>query len=192
MNGIPLQLSFRNVGPSPAIESRVRREAAKLERFHGRIIRCRAVVSAPERHHRKGKLYVVRIQITIPGKDIWVNRSAGLDHAHEDVYVAIRDAFAAAIRCLEDAVRVKGGTTKRHEAPPHGIIRMLDREKGFGFIQSADGDEIYFHRNSVLNDGFDRLKAGTKVRFALDSKVVGKSPNASTVRLIGKHNIVAE
>ena len=188
----PFQLSFRNIGPSPSVESRVRREVAKLSRFHDRISRCRVVVSAPERHHRKGKLYVVRIQISIPGKDIWINRSSGIDHAHEDVYVAIRDAFAAAIRRLEDAVRVKGGSIKHHEFPPHGIVSTVDRDKGFGFIQSADGSEIYFHRNSVLNDGFDRLKTGVKVRFALSPKIAGQSLQASTVRLIGKHNIVAE
>jgi cold shock CspA family protein/ribosome-associated translation inhibitor RaiA len=189
---VPLQISFRNIGPSPAIVARVRREAAKLRRLNDRIIGCRVVVSSPERRHRKGKLYAVRIQISMPGKDIWINRGSNLDHAHEDVYVAIRDAFAATVRRLEDAVRLMGGQVKHHDVPPHGRIRAIDSEKGFGFIQSSDGNEIYFHRNAVLNEGFDRLKSGDKVRFVIDSKMVGQNLHASTVRPIGKHCVVGE
>ena len=113
---IPLQISFRNMDPSPAVEERIRKKAAKLERFHDRIIGCSVVVEAPHRHHHKGKLYSVRVDISVPGKDVVVDRAKPGDHAHEDVYVAIRDAFNAATRRLEDQARKMRGSVKTHTA----------------------------------------------------------------------------
>jgi len=106
---IPLQISFRNMDPSPAVEERIRKKAAKLERFHDRIVGCTVVVEAPHRHHHKGKLYSVRVDISVPGKDVVVDRAKPVDHAHEDVYVAVRDAFDAAVRRLEDRTRKMRG-----------------------------------------------------------------------------------
>ena len=109
---IPLQISFRNMEPSPAVEARIRKKAAKLERFHDRIVGCTVVVEAPHRHHHKGKLYSVHVDISVPGKDLVIGRAKPLDHAHEDVYVAIRDAFDAAVRRLEDQARKMRGDVK--------------------------------------------------------------------------------
>ena len=67
--GMPLEIRFRNMDPSPAVEARIREKAAKLERFHDRIISCTVVVEAPHRHQNKGKLYSVHIDISVPGKD---------------------------------------------------------------------------------------------------------------------------
>jgi ribosomal subunit interface protein len=115
---IPLQISFRNMEPSPAVEARIRKKAEKLERFHDRIIGCTVVVEAPHRHHHKGKLYTVRVDISVPGKDVVVDRAKPENHAHEDVYVAIRDAFNAATRRLEDQMRKMRGDVKTHAGPP--------------------------------------------------------------------------
>ena len=109
---MPLQISFRNMDPSPAVEERIRKKAAKLERFHDRIVGCKVVVEAPHRHHHKGKLYSVRVDVSVPGKDVVVDRAKPTDHAHEDVYVAVRDAFAAAVRRLEDQTRKRRGKIK--------------------------------------------------------------------------------
>jgi ribosomal subunit interface protein len=109
---IPLQISFRNMDPSPAVEARIRKKAAKLERFHDRIIGCKVVVEAPHRHHHKGKLYSVRVDISVPRKDVVVDRAKPTNHAHEDIYVAIRDAFDAAARRLEDTARKMRGSVK--------------------------------------------------------------------------------
>lgn len=98
--------------PSPAVEERVRKKAAKLERFHDRIVGCTVVIEAPHRHQNKGKLYSVRVDISVPGKDVIVDRAKPADHAHEDVYVAIRDAFNAATRRLEDQTRKLRGDVK--------------------------------------------------------------------------------
>ena len=112
----PLNISFRNMDPSEAIETRVREKAEKLERLYDRIISCEVVVEAPHRNHQKGKLYDLRINLSVPGDDINVGRTGPQNHAHEDVYVAIRDAFAAAGRQLEDHVRKMRGDVKTHDA----------------------------------------------------------------------------
>ena len=111
---VPVQITFRNMDPSPAVEARIHEKAAKLERFFDRIVSCEVIVEAPHRHHHKGKLDNVRINISIPGSDINVRHTGPEDHAHEDVYVALRDAFAAAGRQLEDHVRKMRGDVKNH------------------------------------------------------------------------------
>jgi ribosomal subunit interface protein len=106
----PLQITVRNIEHSDALETRIRDKAQKLEEFCKHIMSCRVVVEAPHKHHHQGKQFNVRIDIDVPGNEIVVNR----DH-HEDVYVALRDAFNAAKRQLEDYVRKIRGDVKTHE-----------------------------------------------------------------------------
>lgn len=189
---LPLQVSFRNMPPSDAIEAAVRERAARLDRFFDRIMACRVVVEAPHQHHRKGKLYHVRIDLTVPGEELVVSREPAEHHAYEDVYVAIRGAFDEARRQLEDYVRRHREWKKPRVRPPHGRISRLFKEEGYGFLETADGREVYFHRNSVLREGFDRLEIGTEVRF--DEEKGEEGPQASTVEIVGrerKHEIAA-
>jgi ribosomal subunit interface protein len=98
-----LQLSFEGIDHSDAIESRVREEAQKLEQFNDHITTMRVVVDRPQHRHNKGDHYQVRIHITVPrAPDIVISREPPKADAHEDVYVAIRDAFKAARRQLRD------------------------------------------------------------------------------------------
>ena len=101
----PLEIRFHKMEPSPAIEARIREKAAGLERFSERITSCRVTVEKEHRHHHKGNLFRVRLDIGTPGREIAVSHTGPKDHAHEDVYVALRDAFDAAVRRLEDHVR---------------------------------------------------------------------------------------
>jgi ribosome-associated translation inhibitor RaiA/cold shock CspA family protein len=185
---IPLEISFKDMDPSPAIESDVRERAQKLALFHHRIVGCRVTVEAPHRHHRKGKLYNVRVDISVPGKDIFVGHTGPRNHAHEDVHVAIRDAFDAAARLLEDHVRRMRGDVKTHQAPIHGrIVRLFEDH---GFAEASDGLEVYFHRNSVVGEAFDELQVGGEVRLVIAEKEGVEGPQASAVAPIGKHHIV--
>ncbi len=187
---VPLQITFHDIDPSDAIEARIRERAAKLEEFYDRITSCRVVVEAPHRRNHKGRLYSVRIDLALPGAEIVVNREPQLNHAHEDVYVALRDAFNAAQRRIQDYVRRRRGQVKAHEAPGHGRVIRLFPQEGYGFIETADGREIYFHKNAVLNGAFDKLEVDSQVRV-VEAVVEGeKGPQASTVKLIGKHHIV--
>lgn len=184
---LPLQITFRNMDPSDAVEAKIRERAAKLDHFAQYIMSCRVAIEAPHRHHHTGGLYHVRIDITLPGEEIVVSREPDLHHAHEDVYVALRDAFDAARRKLEDHVRRQRGKVKSHEVPDHGRIHELFPEMDYGTIQTPDGREIYFHRNSVLDTEFEKLEVGTEVRFAEEQGERG--PQASSVHLVGKHHV---
>lgn len=183
---VPLSVAYEGgLESTPALEARVEQEASKLERFSSRITACHVALIGRSGRRRHGDLFQVRIRISAPGRgDIVVDRNPGADHAHEDPYVAIRDAFNAARRRLQDHERRADGKVKRHEAPPHGRITRLFPEQGYGFIEAADGQEIYFHRNALVDGRFDQLQPGAEVRFAETQG--DKGPQASTVHLVGK------
>ncbi len=183
----PLQITFRHMEPSAALEAKIRERSSELELFHDRITGCHVVVEALQQRHTQGNLYRVGIDLTVPGGELAVNRSPGEHHAHEDAYVAVRDSFDAMRRQLEDFTRRHRGDVKRHELPPHGKIGRLAPTEDYGIITAADGREIYFHRNSLLNVTLEELHVGDEVRFAEESGEQG--PQASSVTLEGKHHI---
>lgn len=183
---IPLQITFEGgLEASEALRRRIEREAQRLERFHDRITSCRVAVIGRGHRRRHGDLYAVRLQITAPGEsDVMIDRNPPADHAHEDAFVAVRDAFMAARRRLQDRRRRQSGYVKAHEEPPLGHVARLFGEDGYGFLENAEGREIYFHRNAVLDGAFDRLAVGDEVRFVESEGE--KGAQASTVRVVGK------
>ena len=102
---VPIEIDFDDMQPSEFIARRIQERATKLEHRFDRIVSCRVTVQAPHQRRSRGKLYNVRIVMNVPGAALIINRDSGQDQAHEDVYVAIRDAFDAAERRLEDYVR---------------------------------------------------------------------------------------
>ncbi|MFZ5790202.1 MAG: HPF/RaiA family ribosome-associated protein [Pseudomonadota bacterium] len=123
MNEAPsLTISYRNLAPSPSLEMAVRRRAAKLLKLgRDRLIACHVVIAAPNRRRQQGKLYAVNLRLEMPRGSIPVNRNPPLDHAHEDAHVAIRDAFDAALRRLEEFRRRFDGRAKRHLSKPRRL-----------------------------------------------------------------------
>ncbi len=185
---VPVQIVFEHIKRVDYIEERARQEAEKLEQFYDRITSLRVVIGRPQHRHHKGDTYMVRLHITLPGApDIAISRDPAATGRHEDVQVTITDAFDAARRQLQDFVRKRQGHVKEHETPPHGRIVTLAPERDHGFIASADGREIYFHRNSVEGGNFDQLEVGQEVRFS--ESVGDKGPQATFVRPVGKHHI---
>jgi cold shock CspA family protein/ribosome-associated translation inhibitor RaiA len=174
---IPLEITAHHFNLNGAIESMIRERAEALEKFYPRLIRCHVTIEGPGNHHRTGGPYDVKIDLSVPGKELVVTRQTG-----EDVTVVLRDAFDAARRRLQDFARRQRGDTKNHEAPPEGTISKLFPDRGYGFIATADGREVYFHRNSVLTPGFDEVKVGSRVRFAEEQGAQG--PQASSVTLV--------
>lgn len=116
---LPLQITFRDIPHSEALEDKVRAKAAKLDRFCDRITGCRVVLSAPHRHHQSGNLYNVRIELSVPGDEIVVTREPHQHQAHEELGIAIRDAFNAAQRQLQSY-------TRRRQQPTGSYERITD------------------------------------------------------------------
>lgn len=187
MEHLPVQISFRHMDRSAALEQNIRERADALLKFSERIMRCDVVVEQEHQRHQQGNNFHVRIHITVPDHEVVVSREAHANHAHEDPYVAVRDAFDAARRQLEDLLRKTDQRAQVSAAPQHGriseVIPMLD----YGRIETSDGRSIYFHRNSVINANFDKLDVGMEVRFSEEAGEEG--PQASSVQLIGKHHI---
>jgi cold shock CspA family protein len=170
---------------SEEIEAIIREKVDKLDIFPDHIMGCRVVVEPAGKHHEHGNLYEVRIDITVPGEEIVVTREPSQRTAYKDIQVALRDAFDSARRRLADYVRRRQGSVKALETAPHARVSKIVPDEGYGFLQTPDGREIYFHRHSVLEEGFDQLQLGTEVTFV--EEVGKKGAQASTVKLVGRH-----
>jgi cold shock CspA family protein/ribosome-associated translation inhibitor RaiA len=196
---LPVQVSFRNMEPD-GLDEYVREQAAKLERYFQGITSCRVVVEMRGRH-RHGNAYHVRIDLGVPGKELVVKHEPNLYSALRDAQVekarksheagrvyrnprrAILDAFAEMRRQLQDYVRTRRGKVKAHaEGLSAGTVARLFPEEGYGFLSTADGREVYFHQDSVLNGWFSRLRVGAAVRFS--EEMGDKGPQATTVHVV--------
>ena len=187
---LPLQITFRHMSTSPAIEADIRERAAALERFFDRITGCRVAVEATTHSQRQGNMYRVRIDLTVPGRELVAERDTLAHHAYSDVLTAVQETFAAAQRQLEDYVRDMRGDVKTHAPPTLGRVARLFRDEGYGFILSNEGDEVYMHRNAVAGGrGFDGLEEGDEVRFVVHEGEGEKGPQASTVVPLGKRRL---
>jgi cold shock CspA family protein len=206
MTLIPTQVTFRGLQHSDTLESEIRQRVAWLEQFYDGIVRCRVLIEIPHRHRHDGRHFHVRVEMTVPGgtpivvshepslhgglKDLQEeahHKGTEVEGVHRYAAVAIREAFDAARRRLEDFAREQRGAVKTHQVPASGEVVDLDTVGGFGFIQSGES-RIYFHRASVLDDGFDQLTIGTRVAFVEERGEQG--PQASTVRVLGKHHYI--
>jgi ribosome-associated translation inhibitor RaiA len=112
---LPVQVTFHGMSHSAALEQAIQERAAKLDHFHPHVVSCRAVVEEASRHKHQGKEFVVRLDIKVPGGEVAINR----EHS-EDPFVAVRDAFDAARRQLEDDARRKRGAVKSHARAQDG------------------------------------------------------------------------
>lgn len=193
-------ITFRRLKRSDELEAAVLSHVRRLERYVPSLIAARVLVELAARHHRTGNRCHVRIDLSVPGEDIIVTHDASLrpelraratakaqkqhdvDRLHRHASVAIREAFEVARRRAQDRTRRRRGAVKTHTPQPSGRVVRLFPDEGYGFVETADGREIYFHKKSVLDGGFTRLKVGSKVAFAEESGDEG--PQASTVRRV--------
>lgn len=97
---VPLKITYRNMDSSPSLERSIREQVSKLERLHDGIIGCRVTVESPHHSHTKGNHYRIRVEVTVPGREIVADRGPDKHDEHEDPFVAVRDAFRAAQRGL--------------------------------------------------------------------------------------------
>jgi len=184
----PVEIEYQGMEARPQIQAVLAKHVADLEQRFGRVTACRVVLKAPGAHHRTGGLYEVNIRLALPnGREVNVEHTAQADERHSDLEFAINDAFKRARRQLQDQVRELQGQVKHHEGPLIGTVVQLDPLGEFGLLESGDGQEIYFHRNSVLDGDYSRLAVGSRVTYAEETGE--KGPQASTVKLMGKHSL---
>lgn len=176
------QITFRNLAPSDAVEHDVLAKIEDLEKYYDKLTSCRVSIESPHHHHHKGQLYHVSIDLRLPGTELVVNRDSEKNHAHEDVYVAIRDAFESMERQLKKYIHRRRQEVKHHEAEPTGRVSKLFSESGYGFIETPDSREIYFHENSLISGNFANVKIGDSVQFVEEQGE--KGPQASSVHVI--------
>ncbi|MBZ5637063.1 MAG: cold shock domain-containing protein [Acidobacteriia bacterium] len=196
---LPVQVTFRNMKDTAGLEELVQKEAATLERFYDRISSCRVMVERPQ-HAESSKLYHVRIDLGLPKGELVVKHTPTLHGALQDAKVeksrreaesvllhksperAIHEAFHEMRRRLQDYSRRQVGFVKNTQKMAQGTVKEIFPDKGYGFLETTDDRRIYFNQASVLDGHFDRLRAGTRVRFA--EEMGEKGPQASTVKII--------
>jgi len=186
-----VDITFRNASADPEIESVVRHEAAKLERYGRKLVSCRVTIEQPQRHQHDGNRFRVRLTIGAGLQEpIVVTREPGDSEMHEGLRGIVLGAFRAARRQLQSRSDRRRGETKRPHEPRALVVRLFPGtpvNEGYGFLMTPDGRELYFHRNSVLHEDFERLAVGTEVRFEEEEGEEG--PQASTVQVVNKPGV---
>ncbi|MFW6181790.1 MAG: cold shock domain-containing protein [Spirochaetota bacterium] len=182
---VPLELSYRHVHRTQDLEELIRQKAGRLQRICSYLSSCRVAV---ERDHKKqgtGDVFRVRVDLTVPpGHELTVTKHSDEKDMHVDLAATVRRAFDAVERPLQELVEEQRGEAKAHpEQEVTGIVHSLFPAQGYGFIRTLDGRDVYFHRNSVVNEDFDNLTEGTGVH--VESEMGEKGLQATTVRVIG-------
>ena len=182
---VPPEIAYRNVEATDALKERIFAGIDRLEKVHDRIVSCRVMVEETNPGRRAGKLNHVRLDISVPDRDVVVNRDPPEHPASQDLHQAVDEAFDKAWRKLRDIKeRRRDGERPQQtrDLPPHGrVVRLLTDEKGvrYGFLTSRDGREIYFHENALAGLDYRDLEMGMEVRYA--EREGDEGPQASTV-----------
>lgn len=183
---LPLEISFRGVERTHAMERLISEQAKKLEQVCDRITSIRVTVEKPQEHQRAGNPYRVRVVVRIPpGHELVAGRDPMERDLHDPLDKIIRESFNAMRRQAKEVNQRQKGDVK---APPvremRGVVVKLFDRDAYGFLQTPDGQEIYFHANSVLHGDFDRLVIGAGVRYT--EELGDEGAQASSLELVEK------
>lgn len=182
---VPLELVVRDIPREQWLEDLVNEQVTALERVCDHISSCRVAIERPQKAQQTGNPYRVRIAINVPPEhEVVVKREPGNEDMHLDLAGVVRSAFDSAQRQVRELVERQRRNVKAHDADVErqGTIQKLFPAGGYGFLQTFDNRELYFHRNSVINCDFDQLEVGTLVRYAEEEGDEG--PQASTVHVL--------
>lgn len=185
----PLELIFRDVPKSDATVELIDTRIAKLERICDYITSCRVTINKPQTHQNTGNQYEVLVEVRIPpGHNLIVRRDPGDMAMHDPLDVVIRDAFKAMERQVKELMQKQRDEVKSHpDQETMAIVEEKVEDGDHGFLRSIDGRSIYFHKNAVIHDDWDRLEVGTGVRFVLE--VGEEGYQASTVQIVDKPGV---
>ena len=185
----PLELTFRDIEKSDAIESLVLERVERLEQFCDNITSCHVVIEQPQEHQSTGNPYKVMIEVRIPpNKNLVVRRDPGEGEMHDPLDVVVRDAFTAMERQVKKTMDLQRDDVKTPaDAQVVAIVKEVVTDEDYGFLQTLDGRDIYFHKNAVIHGDWDRLEVGTGVRYVEREGEDG--PQASTVQIVDKPGV---
>lgn len=188
----PPEIAFRGFEPDEWLKEAIHSEIKKLDGQFGRVVGCRVMVELPHRRREEGNPYHVRIELSVPGRNLVVNRSAkARERERETQMTAVDEAFSAMSRRLEDYVReLRGDVKQKREVAQGRVWRLYPGSapgERYGFIRTADGTDVYFHENSLLDADYEQIEVGTEVRFNEEQGREG--PQASTVRVLQQPDV---
>jgi ribosome-associated translation inhibitor RaiA/cold shock CspA family protein len=183
---VPLEISFDIPEDPEPLEELVKERAQRLERVFDHLSSCRVAIEETHRHRNGLHRYRVRIDLTAtPRQELVATTSTGRGKNLEDPFSSVNRAFDAVERQLKKLSERQRGDVKTHPAQETvGIVDTIFLDREYGFLRSEGGDEIYFHRNSVLSGGFEGMEAGTTARYVPEMGEEGLQ--ASTVQVVGK------
>jgi cold shock CspA family protein/ribosome-associated translation inhibitor RaiA len=184
-----LQVHYGNINKTPSIEDLIQKKVAKLQKVCADLTSCRVSIEKPQQHQRVGNPYRVRLDLKAPGKEFVTIRESSKGDMHDPLAKVIIDAFTAVRLQLKEYKERKQGEVKFHpEQQIQAIVVRLFPGEDYGFLKTFDGREIYFHRNSVFHDDFDRLEIGTAVRF--NEEMGEKGPQATIIKIVDKPSVI--
>lgn len=180
---VPLEIAIRESDVSrESVESEIQRRADRLERFHDRITSCRIVVEKPQT--RQGPSVGVRVRVEAsapPGHRLVAAEEAEGTTPTESAMAAVRGAFQAIEKQLKKIAERQSGETKLH--PDQQVQAFVAKKfEDHGFLETQQGREVYFHRNSLVGADFETLEVGSGVWF--EEQEGREGPQASTVRVL--------
>lgn len=184
---IPVEIVWHEMDPARHVEQRVNERVARLEKFFERIIGVHVVVEAAHRRPKGSSAdYEVRLEVTVPGGVLTIDRKPGDTRMHKDPLMAVRDAFEAMERRLRRWKDEHSGRPEVTGTPYlQGKVAEISPPDGGGQIAVTDGRLVYFHRNAVVNGDFDALEVGDPVELMIAPQDDAVNLHASTVRRIG-------
>ncbi len=169
---VPLEIVARNVHLDRHARALITERVARLETLYPRLTSCRLAAEVPHRHQRSGTEYVVRIDLTVPRREIVVRRKSA-----EALLTALQSAFQAAERRL-GALAKRRGATQATAAPPRARVLELYPLAGYGYLETREGDLLYFDRRGVRDGDLGSLVPGAEVAYLEGEGAQGPTAHA--------------
>lgn len=185
---VPPEITYRNVDKTAAIDTLINEKIAKLEQLCDYISSCQIAIEKVHDRPRSGSPYRARIDLTLPpSHELVADSNPSDNNQYVELDAVIRDAFRKMERQLKQQIQQQRESEKTKSGSATdttALVVRLFRAEGYGFLRSLEGEEIYFHCNSVLHNDFDRLELGTGVRFEAEDGEQG--PQATSVQIVDK------
>jgi len=180
------EVIFKDVDRTPWVEGYVAERLQHLERFSPDITSCHVTLAREQSSRRTGNRYSVMVEVRVPRQhDLAVRKQKEIRDMDTQLPAVINEAFGAIEKQLKKTAALRRRDEKSHDGQPRGLVEKLFADEGYGFIRTVEEDrQLYFHRNSVLHDDFERLTVGTEVRFTPEQGEQG--PQATSVQVLGK------